>query len=142
MKTLLEWLVAAIIASLFFLPFILFYPIKRKWLKIYLALGTILSAGIFIWYFFEGSDKLIHSFVKMDPDIYYFFDDSAQYAIYVYLLIILLSPFIFTKILYGRTTVKRFFVSLLLSFLIFIALALIFAYYIVPKAGSVLLHNI
>lgn len=81
-------------------------------------------------------------FAKINADTYYFYDDAESTSIPLVPFLMVISPFIFTKIFYGRITIKSFFVSFLLSVVIFAALFLFFAYYIFPRAAEVLLNNL
>ncbi len=71
----------------------------------------------------------IHSYNSLD-----YFDGISMGFIYIILLFFLISPFIFTKIVYGKIKIKSFFISLGLSILIFAIYVYVFVYILLPKA--------
>ncbi len=55
-------------------------------------------------------------------------------SIYIVLLLIITSPFIFTKIIYDKINIRSFFISLIISIAIIVTYAFIFVYIIFPMA--------
>ncbi len=143
MRDILLWLAAILINIVYISPFFLFWFLKKKSKRVYVLISATISFAIYVWSWFQGYYLLSDYFAKVDADLYYFFDDTSDYAMFrIYIVLMIASPFIFTKIIYNKITLKSFFISLLLTALIATALFLFFAYVIFPMAGSVLLNNI
>ncbi|MDA3840776.1 MAG: hypothetical protein PF572_06870 [Patescibacteria group bacterium] len=143
MRTILLWLTSLLITGFFISPFFLFWFVKKKSKKIYLVVSALASFLVYVWAWIKGYYLLSDYFAKVDADLYYFYYDASDFAMfYIFIPLMIVSPFIFTKILYTQFTLKRFFVSLFLSSLILMGLFLFFAYVLFPMAGSVLLNNI
>lgn len=113
-------------------PFFWLRFLYRKNRKLYVFYSTLATVGFFMFftsfvykYILSG----IHSY-----DILNIFDGISRGSIYIVLIISIISPFFFTKILYEKIKVKSFFISLLISICIFITYALVFVYILLPKA--------
>lgn len=142
MRTLLVWIVSILMTGIIISPFFWFGFLKNIKKLPYIAYSSILSLTIFVVFFFWGDDYIDKILRKYNTKVLYIYNNADVYAVVLYAILMLISPFIFTKILYGKITVKSFFVSLLLSVIIFVVLFLIFAYYIFPKAAEGFLINI
>jgi len=142
MRTLLVWLGAFIITAVIISPFFWLWFLKKTKKIYYVLYSSFVSLLIFLIFFFWGDNYLDKFFRKFNTELLYIYNESDIYAVIIYAFLMLISPFIFTKILYGRITVKSFFISLASSILILIIIFLIFAYYIVPKAFEGFLLNI
>lgn len=136
---LLALFVALILTLLYISPFFLLRKLKN--ITVFLLLSSISSLAIFIfcqrWPYNFVLKKFVVTYDQLD-----FFDNVTMWAIYIYVLFMIFSPFFFTKIIRGRIGVKYFFISSALSVVIFFALFYFYAYGLFPMAGSVLLENI
>jgi hypothetical protein len=136
MKTLLIWIGSFVIAGVIISPFfwLKFLKEKSRWLYvIWSSAGTIV---IFLLYIYFGYDLIGNLTAKISADLYYMAYEFTQNAIYIVLILILLAPFIFTKIVYEKFKMKSVLISLVLSFIIFISLFLFWAYVLLPIAFS------
>jgi hypothetical protein len=103
------------------------------------SIGTGLALILWIRW---GYDFVGNLMAKIDADFYYAFYSIGIFAVYIVLFLVLISPLIFTKIVYLKFSIKSLLISLLLTILIFILYVLAFVYIIVPMAGEALLKNI
>lgn len=142
MRTFLVWIGAVLITLVIISPFFWLWFVKKKNKWLYVAVSSVAFLIIYYFYIFGGSDLILDLFAKRNTSIYYFYDDVESTSIPFIPFLTIISPFILTRVLYGKITIKSFFISLLLSILIFVALTLIFAYYIFPKAAEGFLINI
>ena len=130
--------IVAIIIS----PFLWLRYFKRKNAWAYVLMSSIATIGIFLFFFFK--DRFVSDyFAKISADLYYAYYDASGYAVLTILpFLMLISPFIFTKVIYGKIQLKSFFISFGLSFIVFIIFVGILRYYIMPKAFETLLFNL
>lgn len=142
MRTLFVWLGAVITTLVIISPFFWLWFLKKKNKWLYITVSSIISIAIMIFYGLKGYDLLLDYMAMLSADAYYFSYDAGSWTPFIFAFLMFISPFIFTKILYGKITVKSFFISLASSILILTILFLIFAYYIVPKAFEGFLLNI
>jgi len=138
---LLSWLVSIFITGILISPFFLFKFLSKK-KAIYLTISSVVSFAFFLWYFIDGCDTLLRYVAKIDADLYYFMDDAGFGPIIIYVLLTIVSPFIFVKSVRGRIGVKYFFISSALSVVIFYALLYSYAYFLFPLVGQAFLENI
>ncbi len=141
MKTVLILITSLFIVGVIISPFfwIRFSSKRRKIL--FLSVCSLLSLLLAIFFQFWLYDFILDNYIHTYDALSYF-DGISTNALYIFIALILFSPFIFTKILYQQFTIKRIIISLLLSILILTALVLIFAYVIFPMVGSALLNNV
>lgn len=142
MRTFFVWIGAVIITLVIISPFFWLWFVKKRNKWLYISLSSAVFLSIYAFYLFKGGSLILNIISKISTSAYYFYDDSETASIPIIPFLMIISPFIFTKILYSKITIKSFFISLLLSILIFIGLFLFFAYYIFPKAASGFLINI
>ena len=118
--------------------------IKIKMQTILIIFSSIILAGIiispFFWFIYFGNRLILNFFLKISSDAYFFYDDISVDAILVTIFLIIISPFIFTKILKNNINVRNFFISLIISCAIFVSIFLFWAYVLLPQAFSQL-HN-
>jgi hypothetical protein len=141
MRTLLTWIGAILITGIIISPFFWLRFLKNKKVIIYLITSSFISVIFFLLSLTWIYNFILKHFINTYDSLGYF---DLFYIIYpvLYLLLVVISPFIFTKILYGKFSLKSVIISIFCSIAIFIAIALIFTYYIFPMAGEVLLKNI
>ncbi len=142
MRIVLIWIMAILINLVIISPFFWLWFLRKKVRWLHIASSSILSLIFYFLYIYKGSDKILDLFAKINANAYYFYYDAESTGILFVPFLMIISPFIFTKIIYGKITKKHFFISLAVSILIVAALVLIFAYYIFPKAAESLLINI
>ena len=116
-----------IISPFFWLRFL--YHKDRKLYVFYSTLATVGIFGICVIPIYRFILNYINSY-----DILYYFDSISTGAIYLNLLIFLISPFIFAKIIYDRINVKSFFISLFISILILAIYIYFFVNILLPRA--------
>jgi hypothetical protein len=142
MRILLTWIGAILITGIIISPFFWLWFLKKRNKLLYIIISSLISIIIFIFYGFHGYDLLLNFTSKLSTDAYYVIYEAGSWAPFIYFFLMIISPFIFTKILYGKFSLKSVIISIFCSIAIFIAIALIFTYYIFPMAGEVLLKNI
>ena len=142
MKTLIIWICSFLIAGIIISPFFWLRFLKEKNRWQYVILSSTTTLVIFLLYIYFGYDFINNWTAKINADLYYMAYDFIQYAIYVVLLLIILSPFIFTKIIYNKIDIKSFFISLIISVSIVLVYAIIFVYIIFPMAVGVIFKNL
>lgn len=118
-----------IVSPFFWLRFL--YRKDRKLYVFYSTLSTVVFLAAFIYII---NDALSDFFAQNNADLYYLWYDIGFNGIMFSHFLIIISPFIFTKIIYGKIHIKSFFISLLISILIFISYAYTFVYILLPKA--------
>ncbi len=135
MKTLITILGTLVVMLAIISPFFWLRFLYGKNRKLYIFYATLATVGIFYIYVFWLNRPILGIFAKMDnSDFYYVYDDASFNAMMLFHLLVVLYPFIFTKILYGRFKIKSFFISLFLSITLFILYALVFVFILVPMA--------
>lgn len=142
MRMFLIWFLAILITLIMISPFFWLWFLRKSNKVLYILSSFFISISIFLLYFNWGDDILDNFFRKYNTNLLYLYNTADVYSVITYLLLLIFSPFIFTKIIHRKITVKLFFVLLLLSIIIFVAFFLIFAYYIFPKAAEGFLINI
>lgn len=115
-------------------PFFWLRFLYRKERKLYVFYSTLGTLGVFVLHMFYLNRFLGNYAAKLDADLYYYWYDIGYYPMLIVHFLIIISPFIFTKIIYGKIHIKSFFISLLISILIFISYAYTFVYILLPKA--------
>ena len=138
MKILIIWICSFLVAGIIISPFFWLRFLKKmsKWK--YVILSSTVTLGLFYFFVTTLYDfilKYIHHYNQLD-----YFDGISMGSTYIILLLIILAPFIFTKIIYGCIKIKSFFVALFFSVIIFILLFLFWVYVLLPVAFSQL-HN-
>lgn len=136
MKTLIIWACSLLIAGIIISPFFWLRFLKEKSKSKYIILSSAITVGLFMLYIYVGYDFINNWTAKVSADLYYMAYDFTDYALYLILLLIIIFPFIFTKIYFGRIRVKSFIISLLLSIVIFMMFFLYWAYVLLPVAFS------
>lgn len=141
MRTLFVWIAALLITGVIISPFFWLNFLKKRSVIPYL-----ISSSIIVIIFFVVSVTWIYNlvlkyFINSYDSLGYF---DSIYIIYLilFLILMLISPFIFTKILYDKFSLKSVIVSLLCSIAILMFMVYAFVYYIAPKAFETLLNNI
>lgn len=113
-------------------PFLWLRFLYQKDRKLYVFYSTLATVGIFmlfVLYIYKYVLQEIHSYHILD-----IFDSISMGSIYITLFLSIISPFIFTKIIYGKVKIKSFLISLLSSVVIFIIYVLTFVYILLPMA--------
>jgi hypothetical protein len=127
------------LAGIIISPFFWLRFLKEKSVGKYLVVSSVVTLVIFI-----AANTLLYKFILQfinSYDALFYFDGISMGGIYMTILLIVLSPFIFTKILKNTINTKNFFISLLYSCLIFISIFLFWVYVLLPKAfGDLLKH--
>ena len=118
-----------IISSFFWLRFL-----YRKDRKLYVFYSVLATVGIFYIYVFQLNKPIANLFAKKSSDLYYFYDDISFNAMMLSHFLVIVSPFIFTRIILGKIKIKSFFISLALSIIIFLIYVLVFIYVLLPMA--------
>ncbi len=132
MKILLIWLFSFLIAGVIISPFFWLRFLKKDSKLQYLIFSLIITLGILyfsIEFLYDFILKYIHQYNQLD-----YFDGISMGSLYVVLLFIILFPFLFTKIYFGKIKLRSFILSLVCSIIIFISLFLYWAYVLLPKA--------
>lgn len=142
MRTLFVWIAALLITGVIISPFFWLWFLKKKNKWLYIALSSTVFLIIYTFYIFGGGSLILNIFAKISSDAYYFYDDAETVSIPIVPFLMLISPFIFTKILYDKFSLKSVIVSLLCSIAILMFMVYAFVYYIAPKAFETLLNNI
>lgn len=140
MKILIIWLASFALAGIIISPFFWLRFLKKKGIGTYLVASSIATLGFLFAYIYPIDNFLSNWTAKTNANLYYFYDDFSLYPILIVIFLIVISPFIFTKIIKNKLTIKSFFVSLFLSLVIFVAIFLYWAYVLLPKAFNQL-HN-
>jgi len=142
MNTFIVWAMTMAVVAIIISPFLWLKYLKRKNAWAYVLASSVATIGIFLLFFFKDS-LICNYFAKISADLYYAYDDAGADSLFILLpFMALISPFIFTKVIYGRIKLKSFFISLGLSFVVFIIFIGILRYYIMPKAFETLLFNL
>lgn len=136
------WIGAIIITLVIVSPFFWLWFLKKRSKWRYVLVNSIASIIIFLIYCVYIYEYLLGIFAKINANYYYYFYDAGINVTIIFPFLLLISPFVFTRIIYEKITIKSFFVSFLLSVVIFTAFFLFFAYYIFPKAAEGFLINI
>jgi len=140
MKIFLVWFFSLLLAGVIISPFFWLQFLGQKSQKSYLIVSSIATLFLF-WIYIDFIYALIGDWTaKISADCYYFFYDVVDFAIYLVIFLIIISPFIFTKINKTSFSLKRFLLDLFLSAFIFSAIFLYWAYVLLPKAFQDL-HN-
>ncbi len=131
-KTLIIWICSFLIAGIIISPFFWLRFLKEKSRWRYVSLSSLLT--LIFFYFsttviYDFILKYIHHYNQLD-----YFDGISMGSIYIVLLLIITSPFIFTKIIYDKINIRSFFISLIISIAIIVTYAFIFVYIIFPMA--------
>jgi hypothetical protein len=135
---LLIWLASFILAGIIISPFFWLRFLKKKSVGKYLVASSVVPL-LFFWISLTWLYDFILKFVN-SYNVLYYFDRISMNFIYIILIFIVLSPFIFTKIIKNKFTLKSFFLSLILSIIIFVSIFLYWAFVLLPQAFSQL-HN-
>jgi hypothetical protein len=136
MKTLIIWVSSFLLAGVIVSPFFWLKFLKKKSAWAYVFWSSLVTIALLLIFTYPVDDFLNSWTAKINADLYYVYYEIGQYALYIVLLLIILFPFIFTKIIYGRIKVRSFFISLFLSIIIFISLFLFWVYVLLPIAFS------
>lgn len=139
MKTILIWIFSFLFAGTIISPFfwLKFLKEKSRWGYVLGSLITSLAVFIFsIVWLYDFILRYIHTYDALD-----YFDGISIKGVLIVIFLVIISPFIFTKIVYGSFKIKSILISLASSVLIFVSLFLFWAYVLIPKAfGEFLKH--
>lgn len=136
MKTILIILASFALAGIIISPFFWLRFLKVKSVAGYLAGSSVATLFIFGLYIYFGYDFIGNLTAKINADLYYFFYDVIDFVIYIVILLVILAPFIFTKTIKHKFTIKNFIFSLVLSSLIFVSIFLYWSLVLLPEAFS------
>ncbi len=134
MKTILITLASFAFAGAIISPFFWLRFLKEKSVVRYLvasSITTVIFLFIYVCFLYQLIKNLM---AKINADAYYFFYDSLDYASYIVIFLVVISPFIFTKIAKNKFTVKTFLVALILSAALFVSLFAFWAFVLLPQA--------
>lgn len=134
MKIILTILGTLIVAFIIISPFFWLRFLYQRNRKLYVFYSSLATVGVFVIYVFWLNRPITDLFAKVNSDFYYIYDDVSFDAMMLSHFLVIISPFIFTKIIYGKIKIKSFFVSLFLSVVVLIAYVLIFVYILLPRA--------
>lgn len=141
MNIVLTMLASLVLAGIIISPFFWLKFLKKKSVVKYLVASSISVVVIFGWYLFFGNRFLTDLTANVDAGLYYFYYDVGFNATMIVHFLIVISPFIFSKILFGGINIKQFLKSLLLSVIISVIYVYLFVYVLLPKAfGELLKH--
>lgn len=138
MKIFLVWFFSLLLAGVIISPFLWLKFLRAKSPVKYLVVSSIATL-FFFWFSLTWVYNFVLSYVNSYDVLYYFDGIFLGYSLVV-LLLIVISPFIFTKINKTNFSLRRFLVDLLLSAFIFATIFLYWAYVLLPKAFQDL-HN-
>ena len=127
-----------ILAGIIISPFFWLKFLKKKSVGKYLVASSLITLLIFA-IMSTSFYKFILQFINSYNALAYF-DGISMGSIYLTIFLIIISPFIFTKILKNNISVGNFFISLILSCVIFVSIFLFWVYVLLPQAFSQL-HN-
>jgi hypothetical protein len=134
MKTLIIWTCSFLLAGIIISPFFWLRFLIRKNTWMYVFLGTLLSFIFSMLYIFKVGDFTMNLAARVGADFYYFYDDVTSNSLIAIFLAVLISPFFSIKMVFEKFCIKSFFISLIISSLIFVIYAVIFVYVIFPMA--------
>lgn len=140
MQTILIILASLVLTGIIISPFFWLKFLREKSVRAYLTTSSFFTLFFFILantFFYDFTLKYINSY-----DALAYFDAISMNSIYMIVFMIIISPFIFTKIINNSINVRNFFISLLLSCLISISIFLFWVYVLLPKAFGDLLKNL
>ena len=138
MKIFLVWFFSILLATIIISPFFWLKFLRAKSVWKYLvasSVATLIFFCISLTWVYDFVLSYVNSY-----DVLYYFDRISMYSIYIVFFLIIISPFIFTKINKTSFSFKRFLLDLLLSAFIFATIFLYWAYVLLPKAFQDL-HN-
>lgn len=138
MKLFFVWAFSILFAGIIISPFFWLKFLKVKGVGKYLTVSSA-STLLLFWISLTWVYDFILKYVNSYNVLYYFDNIFLAYSDMVIFLIII-SPFIFTKISKAKFSVRSLFLNLFLSVLIFISVFLYWALVLLPKAFSEL-HN-
>ena len=140
MKAVIIWLSSFLLAGIITSPFLWLRFLKKKNVWGYIICSSLIVMAIFYFFMTRVYDFVLKSFIHSYNSLDYF-DGISMGFICIVLLFFLISPFIFTKIAFGKIKTKSFIASFGLSILIFIIYACVFIYVLLPRAfGELLKH--
>lgn len=140
MRTILIWIFSFMIASIIISPFFWLRFLKEKSAGKYLVASSVATLLIFFMYIYPVDNFLSSWTSKTNATLYYFYDDISLNPILIIIFFIIISPFIFTKILKQKFSAKVILLDIVLSGTIFVSIFLYWAYILLPRAFSDL-HN-
>ncbi len=134
MNTILIILGTLLITFIIISPFFWLRFLYRKDRKLYVFYAMLATVGIFALHIFWLDDYFSDFFAKTNSDLYYIWYDVGFNSIMIGHFFVVISPFIFTKIIYERISIKSFFVSLVISIFIAAVYVFVFVNILLPKA--------
>ena len=139
LNTILIIFASLVLAGIIISPFFWLRFLKEKSVGKYLMVSSLSALVIFIIF-----NTLLYKFILQFINSYnalFYFDGISMGSIYITILLAIISPFIFNKILKNDIGVKSFFTLLFYSCVIFISIFLFWVYVLLPKAfGDFLKH--
>ncbi len=140
MKTILVWFCSILFASIIISPFFWLKFLRQKKGRKYLvasSMGTLILLFAYIYFI----DSFLSNWAaKTNANLYYFYDDFSLYPILLVIFLVIISPFIFTKLNQTKFSLRTLVLDALFSALIFVSIFLYWALVLLPKAFSEL-HN-
>jgi hypothetical protein len=134
METLLTWLASFVLVGIIISPFFWLRFLKEKSVWNYIFLSSVVTLGVFGSFIYFIYRYLGNILAKGNSDISFFYDDMSFQAIMIVHFLIIISPFIFTKIAFGKIKIKSFLISSVISVLIAVAYIYVFVFMLLPKA--------
>ncbi|MEI7621027.1 MAG: hypothetical protein WCJ51_00665 [Candidatus Moraniibacteriota bacterium] len=128
-------LAGAIVSPFFWLRFL-----KAKGVWKYLLASSVATLLLLVGYIFFAYDYFGKLTAKINADLYYFYDDFSVYPILIVFFLIIISPLIFVKIVWGKFSWKSLLTATFLSGAFFVAIFLWWALILLPHAFNQL-HN-
>ena len=140
MKLFLVWFFSLLLAGVIISPFFWLKFLRAKSAVKYLVASSIATLIFLFVYIYPVDTFLSNWTAKTNADLYYFYYDISLNPILISIFLIIISPFIFTKISHIKFSLRSFLLNLFLSALIFSSIFLYWAYVLLPKAFQDL-HN-
>lgn len=140
METILIWLSSFLLAGIIISPFFWLKFLKQKSVWAYLIVSSVITILFLFAYIYPIDNFLSNWTAGANADLYYFYDDFSLNPILIVVVLISISPFIFTKILKYKFSLKIFLLDFFLAITIFAAIFLYWAFVLLPKAFGDL-HN-
>lgn len=138
MKTIFVCFCSILLASIIISPFFWLKFLRPKNGRKYLLVSSAGTLALFLSSLTWGYDFVL-SYVNSYDVLYYFDGIFLGYSLII-LFLIIISPFIFTKLNQTKFTLRTFVLDALFSALIFVSIFLYWALVLLPKAFSEL-HN-
>jgi hypothetical protein len=140
LNTILITLASLALAGVIISPFFWLRFLKAKSVGKYLVVSSVVTLIFLFAYIYPVDNFLSDWTAKTNADLYYFYYDVSLNPILLVVMLIVVSPLIFTKIIKNKFTLRDFLAAFVLSVAIFAAIFVFWALVLLPQAFSQL-HN-